>query len=98
MKLSAANLQTILKDEVLPFWLEHGLDPKQKGFFTSLDNDGSVVDRDKSIWMQGRAAYTFAYAYRHVEANPLWLEAAQSSPRSRSQAVAQKSSIFSLVC
>jgi N-acylglucosamine 2-epimerase len=79
MKLSAANLQTILKDEVLPFWLEHGLDPKHKGFFTSLDNDGSVVDRDKSIWMEGRAAYTFAYAYRHVEANPLWLEAAQSS-------------------
>jgi len=79
LKLSASNLDSVLKSEVLPFWLQHGLDSTHKGFFTSLDSDGTIVDRDKSIWMQGRAAYIFAYAYRHVEANPLWLEAAKSA-------------------
>lgn len=79
MSISSAQLRAILVEEVLPFWLSHGLDKKKGGFYTSLDSDGSLVDSDKSIWMQGRAVWMFAHAYRHVDSNSDWLSAAMSA-------------------
>ena len=79
MSFSSARLRGILVEDVLPFWLRYGLDQKNGGIFTSLDSDGSLVDSDKSIWMQGRAAWMFAHAYRHVDAKPEWLAAAMSA-------------------
>jgi N-acylglucosamine 2-epimerase len=79
MSFSSTRLRAILVEEVLPFWLRHGVDQKNGGIFTSLDSDGSLVDSDKSIWMQGRAAWMFAHAYRHVDPNPEWLAVAMSA-------------------
>lgn len=50
---------TLLQD-VIPFWLRHGVDREQGGYLTALDRDGSLVDSDKSIWFQGRGAWMFA--------------------------------------
>jgi N-acylglucosamine 2-epimerase len=49
---------TLLSD-VLPFWLRHGMDQERGGILTCLDRDGSIVDTDKSVWFQGRAAWMF---------------------------------------
>lgn len=49
-----------LVDDVLPFWLRHGIDSMHGGLISCLDRDGAVIDTDKSIWFQGRAAWTFA--------------------------------------
>lgn len=68
-----------LTDDVLPFWLRHGLDREHGGFLTALDRDGTTVDTDKAIWLQGRAAWMFATAYRTVEARPEWWEASRSA-------------------
>ena len=68
-----------LLDDVVPFWLRHGLDHAHGGFLTALDRDGSVIDDDKSIWFQGRAAWMFATLFNTVEANSQWLAAAQSA-------------------
>lgn len=67
-----------LLDDVIPFWLKHGLDREHGGVLTCLDRDGSVLDTDKSVWFQGRAAWMFATLYNTVERRPEWLEAARS--------------------
>ena len=67
-----------LLQDVIPFWLKHGLDRKQGGIHTALGRRGELLDSDKSVWFQGRAAWTFANLYNTVEPRPKWLEAALS--------------------
>ncbi len=67
-----------LLGDVVPFWLRHGLDREHGGYLTGLDRDGTVIDDDKSIWFQGRGAWTFATLYNAVEKKPEWLDAARS--------------------
>jgi N-acylglucosamine 2-epimerase len=55
-----ARYQTELFDSVIPFWIDHAIDEKYGGFFTSLDRDGSVYDTEKYMWMQWRVVYSFA--------------------------------------
>ena len=55
-----ALYRTTLLEDVIPFWLKHGLDREHGGIMTALDRDGSVLDTDKSVWFQGRAGWTFA--------------------------------------
>jgi N-acylglucosamine 2-epimerase len=74
----AAAYRAALLGDVVPFWLRHGLDREHGGFLTALDRDGTVLDTDKSVWFQGRGAWTFATLYLTVERNPDWLAAAKS--------------------
>lgn len=67
-----------LVQDIFPFWLRHGLDPKNGGVFTCLDRDGTLMDPTKSIWFQGRFGYTSAYAYNHIDKNPAYLAASKS--------------------
>ena len=57
---------------IMPFWLKHGLDLRNGGVYTCLDRDGSLIDTTKSVWFQGRFAFTCSYAYNHIEQNPEW--------------------------
>jgi N-acylglucosamine 2-epimerase len=75
--LAAFHRRTLLED-VMPFWLRHGMDHEHGGILTSLDRDGTVLDTDKSVWFQGRAAWMFATLHRTVEPRAEWLEAARS--------------------
>jgi N-acylglucosamine 2-epimerase len=68
-----------LVNDNLPFWLKNGLDRVNGGFYTCLDRDGTLIDTTKSVWFQGRAAYTFAAAYNKIEARQEWLEASRSA-------------------
>lgn len=62
----------------IAFWLEHGMDPVNGGVYTCLDREGKVYSTDKSVWMQGRCAWTFSYLC-HVYGQRLeWMEAAKS--------------------
>jgi N-acylglucosamine 2-epimerase len=67
-----------LFDRVIPFWLRHSPDPEYGGYFTCLDRDGSLYDTRKYVWMNGRAAWTFARLYNTVEKRPEWLEFSRS--------------------
>lgn len=64
--------------ECVDFWLEHGMDREHGGVYTCLDRKGEVYSTDKSVWMQGRCAWTFSYLChvygRHLE----WMAAAKS--------------------
>ena len=66
-----------LTENILPFWLEHGMDWKNGGIWTSLDRDGSLLETDKSVWFQGRALWVFSVAYRRFGKNE-YLEAAKN--------------------
>jgi len=67
-----------LLDNIMPFWLKYGLDRIHGGVYTCLDRDGSLMDRTKSVWFQGRFGYVAAFAYNHIEKNPEWLDASKS--------------------
>lgn len=69
--------QSGLLDSTLPFWLRHGLDRECGGLLTGLGEDGAVIDTDKALWLQGRAAWTFATVHRTVAPRPEWLEASR---------------------
>ena len=68
-----------LTKNIMPFWLEHGLDRVNGGVYTCLDRDGSLMDSTKSVWFQGRFAFVCSFAYNTVEKNPEWLDAAKST-------------------
>ncbi len=75
--LSAFYRETLLEN-VLPFWLRHGLDRQHGGIMTALDRNGDLLDSDKSIWFQGRAAWMYATAALTYGENEQWCEAAKS--------------------
>ena len=64
---------------IMPFWLEHGLDRQHGGVYTCVDREGRLMDSTKSVWFQGRFAFACCYAYNHIEKRPEWLDAAKST-------------------
>lgn len=68
-----------LTDNILPFWLEHGLDRKHGGIYTCLDREGKLMDPTKSVWFQGRFAFVCSFAYNQVERRPEWLDATRQT-------------------
>ena len=50
-----------LMKKILPFWLKNGIDKKNGGVFTCIDNKGTnLISRDKYTWSQGRFAWMMA--------------------------------------
>ena len=68
-----------LVENILPFWLQHGLDRKHGGIYTCVDRDGTLMDTTKSVWFQGRFAFVVSFAYNQIEQRPDWLEAARTT-------------------
>lgn len=75
-KQLALKYEKELKENCLPFWLEHSQDKEFGGYFSCLDRDGSVYDTDKFIWLQGREVWLFAMLYNNVEKRQEWLDCA----------------------
>lgn len=78
LKAVGEDYKRQLKEDILPFWLEHGMDPVNGGVYTCVDRDGSLIDPTKSVWFQGRCGFVMAYAYNNIEKNPAWLAASKS--------------------
>ena len=72
----ASRYEKELRENCLPFWLEHSQDKEYGGYFSCLNRDGSVYDTDKFIWLQGREVWMFAMLYNNVEKNRQWLDCA----------------------
>lgn len=71
------DYRNYLINDVLRFWLNHGIDSQYGGIFTCLDEKGNIYGEDKSVWFQGRALWTFSKAYNAIENNPEYLVAAE---------------------
>lgn len=75
----ANSYKNDLTQNIMPFWLKHGLDRQHGGIYTCLNRDGSLMDTTKSVWFQGRFAFICAFAYNNIEKNEEWLRAAKST-------------------
>ena len=74
----ADRYRSDLTGNIMPFWMEHGLDRVNGGVYTCLDRDGSLMDSTKSVWFQGRFGFIAAFAYNNVEKRQEWLDASKS--------------------
>ena len=82
MKISArfVDLLAIYRAELLertvPFWLDHAMDWQNGGICTCISDAGEIVSRDKYMWSQLRAIWTFSALYNQIEPRSEWLDAA----------------------
>ena len=67
-----------LFENVIPFWTKNAIDEVNGGIYNSLDRQGEIYSTDKSVWMQGRAAYMFSYIYNNLKQDPQYLTIAKS--------------------
>lgn len=72
---SATYRDGLLKD-TLPFWLPRAMDREWGGYLTCFDQDGTLLQTDKAVWVQGRFAWLLATLYSTVEKRSEWLEGA----------------------
>ena len=67
-----------LLNDTVPFWFPRSVDEEHGGYLLMRDADGSLIDDDKAVWIQGRAAWLTASLYNTVEKNEQWLSASKS--------------------
>ena len=65
-------------DKSVRFWLDHGMDHEHGGVYTCLDRKGEIYSTDKSVWMQGRCGWIFAFLCHHYGVRQEWLDASKS--------------------
>ena len=65
-------------DRCADFWVKNGWDHVHGGVYTCLDRWGKVYSTDKSVWMQGRCAWTFSYLCNMYGKRQEWLDFAKS--------------------
>ena len=79
IKSWAESYKKDLTDNIMPFWMEYGLDRENGGVYTCVNRDGLLMDTTKSVWFQGRFAFICSFAYNNVEKKQEWLDAAKST-------------------
>lgn len=65
-------------DRCISFWLNNGMDKINGGVYTCLDREGKIFSTDKSVWMQGRCGWIFAYLCHIYGIKDEWLKASKS--------------------
>lgn len=64
-----------LNKEVMPYWLKYSGDATG-AINNCLAEDGTLQSRDRYIWSQGRALWTYSAMYNRIEKKPEYLERA----------------------
>lgn len=75
----ASSYKEDMLGNIMPFWLKNGLDKEHGGIYTCVDRYGTLIDTTKSVWFQGRFAFTCCFAYNNLEKKQEWLDAAKST-------------------
>ena len=78
MKQQSDFYKNQLLNDTIPFWFPKSFDEEYGGFLLMRDRDGSLLDDDKAVWIQGRATWLLATLYNTVEQKPEWLAGAKS--------------------
>jgi N-acylglucosamine 2-epimerase len=77
LMLDLAELyKTTLLDDIIPFWMTHGVDNEYGGFYNYLGRDGTVLHTDKVVRHLGRFTYLYALFYNAIEKKQEWLDLA----------------------
>ncbi len=67
-------LDTLI-NQVMPYWLKYSYD-KSGAINNCLREDGTVISKDRFIWSQGRALWTYSCMYNEIDKNPEYLKRA----------------------
>lgn len=65
-----------LLNDTIPFWFPRSFDNEYGGYLLMRDADGSLLDDDKAVWIQGRTTWLLATLYNTVEKKQEWLDGA----------------------
>src|SRR3990167_7154362 len=66
-----------LLNDTVPFWFPRSFDTEHGGFLLMRDADGSLIDDNKAVWIQGRATWLLSTLYNTVEKKQEWLDGAK---------------------
>ncbi len=66
-----------LLNDTVPFWFPRSFDTEHGGFLLMRDADGSLIDDDKAVWIQGRATWLLSTLHNTVEKKQEWLDGAK---------------------
>ncbi|CAN5405016.1 AGE family epimerase/isomerase [soil metagenome] len=66
-----------LLNDTIPFWFPRSYDHEYGGFLLMRDADGTLIDDDKAVWIQGRATWMLSTLYNTVEKKQEWLDGAK---------------------
>ena len=66
-----------LLNDTIPFWFPRSYDHDAGGFLFMRDEDGSLIDDDKAVWIQGRATWLLSTLYNTIEQKEEWLDGAK---------------------
>jgi N-acylglucosamine 2-epimerase len=61
-----------LLESTVPFWFPRSIDEEYGGYLLMRDADGTLIDDDKAVWIQGRAAWLLATLYNTTEQKEEW--------------------------
>jgi N-acylglucosamine 2-epimerase len=85
MSYTAEELQNLstfyekqLLDSTVPFWFPRSIDEEYGGYLFMRDQDGTLIDDDKAVWIQGRAAWLLSTLCNTIEPRQEWLDGAKS--------------------
>ncbi len=67
-----------LLDDTIPFWFPRSIDTEHGGYLLMRDQTGNLLDDDKAVWIQGRAAWMLATLYNTFEKDNKWIEGSKS--------------------
>jgi len=73
----ASFYQKQLLEDTIPFWFPRSYDLENGGYFLMRDADGSLIDTDKAVWIQGRACWLLSSMYNTIEQKQEWLDGAK---------------------
>jgi len=76
-----AFLRNHLVRDIAPFWLRHAVDWENGGLFSCLADDGNILRREKYIWSNARALWTFSALFNRIETCDAWRQAAVNQYR-----------------
>lgn len=80
-KADLAHLKSFYEDQLLgstvPFWFPRSYDTEHGGFLFMRDADGTLIDDDKAVWIQGRATWLLSTLYHTVAPKQEWLDGAK---------------------
>ena len=65
-----------LINDTVAFWFPRSYDYEYGGYLLMRDADGSLIDDDKAVWIQGRATWLLSTLYNTIEKRREWLEGA----------------------
>ncbi|MEO7652696.1 MAG: AGE family epimerase/isomerase, partial [Bryobacteraceae bacterium] len=69
----------LLSEGIIPFWMRYGVDRREGGVLSCMQEDGTPIRSDKYTWSQGRFVWVLSALYNRFERKPEYLDLARKT-------------------